>query len=99
MKNLRYTLEFLREVKPERYAEHARVLEEVQEELGSLQDAVQTGRLARELARVQPPTSIARHALGALVGFGAASESAARAIATAAVERIDLAGRLRELED
>ncbi len=99
VKNLRYTLEFLREVKPERYGEHARVLEEVQEELGSLQDAVQTGRLARELSRVQPPTSIARHALGALVGFGAASESAARAIATAAVERIDLAGRLRELED
>jgi CHAD domain-containing protein len=99
VKNLRYTLEFLREVEPERFGEHAHALESVQEELGALNDAVQTGRLARELARVQPASSIARHALGALVGFGVASESNARAIATAAVEAIDLAGRLRRLED
>lgn len=99
VKNLRYTLEFLREVVPERFGEDARVLEQAQEELGVLQDAVSTGRLARELARVQPPTSIARHALGALVGFGAASESAALSIATSTVESIDLAKRLRALED
>jgi CHAD domain-containing protein len=99
VKNVRYTLEFLRETDPDRFTTHARVMSDVQEELGALQDAVQTGRLARELALAEPATSIGRHALGALVGFGVASEHAARAIATTVVDAIDLDARLRELED
>ena len=98
IKNLRYTLEFLRETAPERFPEHARALAEAQEELGRLQDAVQTGRLARDLALAEPEHSIVRHALGALVGFGAASEHAARSIAMEAADAADLDTRLRELD-
>jgi len=99
VKNLRYTLEFLRKTQPERLGAHARALADLQDELGELQDAIQTGRLARELALVEPATSVARHALGALVGFGLATEHAAVALAAAAVAAADLDGRLRALDD
>jgi CHAD domain-containing protein len=99
VKNVRYTLEFLRETAPDRFIARARTLADVQEELGALQDAVQTGRLAQSLAVVEPSTSIVRHALGALVGFGAASERAARPIATMVVDNLDLDACLRDLED
>lgn len=99
VKNVRYTLEFLRETAPDRFAPQARLLSNVQEQLGALQDAVQTGRLARELALAEPATSVTRHALGALVGFGLASEQYARAIATTVVDVVDLDARLRALED
>jgi CHAD domain-containing protein len=98
IKNLRYTLEFLRETAPQRFPEHARALAEAQDELGRLQDAVQTGRLARDLALTEPVQSIVRHGLGALVGFGLASEHAARPIAIAAAEAADLDARLRDLD-
>ncbi|HET6583816.1 MAG TPA: hypothetical protein VFG69_10215, partial [Nannocystaceae bacterium] len=83
---------------PQSFGEHAHALAEVQEELGRLQDAVQTARLARDLALAEPVHSIVRHALGALVGFGAASEHSARAIAVAAAHAADLDERLRDLD-
>lgn len=98
IKNLRYTLEFLRATEPVRFPVHARALAEAQDQLGQLQDAVQTGRLARELALAEPEQSIVRQALGALVGFGAASEQAARSIAMETVEAADLDARLHDLD-
>lgn len=98
VKNLRYTLEFLRRTAPDRFAASAKVLADLQTELGNLQDAVQTGRLARELALVEPAGAVTRHALGALVGFGLATEHAVVALAEAAVESADLDDRLRTLD-
>jgi triphosphatase len=101
VKNLRYTLEFVGAALDEDFADIADALAQLQDELGELQDAVQTARLAAELWEMPPPpSSAAGYALGALRGHGRGLESAALAIATAAVARRELEpmlGRLRTL--
>lgn len=101
IKNLRYTLEFIGAALDWEIGDIVASLSELQDELGTLQDGVQTGRLAAELFELSPrPSSATGYALGALLGHGRALETCALAVAAAAIARHELEPtlvRLREL--
>jgi CHAD domain-containing protein len=101
VKNLRYTLDFVASALDWECGDIASTLADVQDELGALQDAVQTGRLANELFEMPPrPSSAAAYALGALLGNGRAIESSAFPLANAAITHRALEAtfvKLREL--
>lgn len=99
IKNTRYALEFLRAALPFEVDEHVDAITRVQDELGDLQDAAQTARVADELVHMAPlPSSRAALALGWLVGYGRAQAESAAAIAEDVVRRLELELRLAQID-
>jgi len=99
VKNLRYSLDFLGDALPGGIHGISSRLAALQEELGKVQDDVQTAELAGLLATMAPPpASSSAHALGVLVGYGRARAELAPMIALGAVRDHDFVSALAALE-
>ncbi len=99
LKNLRYTLEFFAAVLTPTVEATVESLAELQEQLGEIQDAVQTGRLAGELLAMAPlPTSDCAAALGSIIGYGRAASQWAAGLALAACASVELESLLDGLD-
>lgn len=98
IKNLRYSLDFLGDALPGALDVVADRLATLQEDLGRVQDDVQTGAFAAQLgAMAPPPTSATAFALGTLVGYGRARADLASATARAAVAEVEFEDALADL--
>lgn len=90
-KRLRYAAEFLRPILTRKTRERIKKLSSFQDELGSFQDAVQAGLLARQLAGETLPAEApeAAFALGMLAGAAVNATEMARPLVDQALERLE----------